>query len=412
MDVVAWRAMLLLMALALLPFNVEMKLAEYGGVGDLQHRISYFPFDIPLLLLTFLSVPPILRTPRGSARRFLLISAAFLALVAVALAFNPSPRGFQVLIRTVVNVVVPVVTWITLPSSWQRRAVLVLVGSAALQSVVAVAQVVRGEPLGLTLLGEHSWLDVFADVSAAKGTFVHRHVLAAFALLAYGAATISYLGSRARVWLLALAIVVIPIGITYSRMAALGVIAVAGVLIIAWFRERKEVFPVLVALIVGVGIPGLLTLDSWIGRAEPIAAESFGDAITNNRVTLAKQALDLIADAPIVGVGPGLYNLELEEQLGADEGEQVLPVHLVPLLVAAETGIPAGVFILVVMGGLGWAAGRRGTARVAVYVAYLPFLIFDHFPYDDFQGLTMTGIWMALILVPFDNERRRAISEL
>src|SRR3989337_1290441 len=118
MDVVAWGAMLLLMALALLPFNVEMKLAEYGGVGDLQHRISYFPFDIPLLLLTFLSVPPIVRRAQGSARRFLLISAAFLALVAVALAFNPSPRGFQVLVRIVVNVVVPVVTWIQLPSSW------------------------------------------------------------------------------------------------------------------------------------------------------------------------------------------------------------------------------------------------------------------------------------------------------
>ena len=403
MDVVVWRAMLLIIAIALLPFDVEMRLTEYGGFSDLQHRVSYFPFDIPLLLLTLLSVGPILRLPRGTARRFLVFSAAFLLLTAIALAFHPSPRGGQVLIRLAVNIIVPVVTWITLPGLWRRRAVVVLVGSAVLQSLLAVVQTVRGEPLGLTVIGEHPWLEVFGDVFAAKGTFVHHYVLAAFALLACGAATISFLRSRDHVWLVAVVISAIPIGITYSRMAALGTVAVAGVLAVAWFRGRRETLPVLIAFLVGVGVPGLLTVDSWIGRAEPIAAESFADAITNNRVTLAKQALDLIEDAPIVGIGPGLYVLELEDRLGAAEDEQVFPVHMVPLLVAAEIGIPAGLYIVVMIGGLGWAATRRGTGAMAVYVSFLPFLFFDHFPYDNFQGLTMSGIWMALILGPADD---------
>ena len=392
------RGGLLLLAVLLLPFNVEVQLAEYGGFSDLQHRVSFFLFDIPLLLLAVVSVPSLLKLRPGPLRATAWGIGALVALTALALAVHPSARGFQVLARLVMNLAVPALTWAALSRGWQRGLGGALAGAAVLQTAIGIGQVVRGETLGLTFLGENPPLLPFGDALAAKGTFVHPYMLAAFALLACGAAIVAYLDLQERAWLVALAVVAVPIGLTYSRMSALAVVGVGIALVIASIKRGGWAAHALIALLLGLGIPALATVDAWVGKAKPVPAETGVDAVTNFRGTFTEEALDLISDEPVVGVGPGLYVLALEKRYGTGAEEEVFPVHNVPLLVAAESGIPAGVLATVLLACLGWAALRAGTGPLVVFLAYAPFLLLDHFPYDNFQGLTMTGLWAGMIL--------------
>ena len=394
----ALRGGLLLAAVVLLPFNVEIQLAEYGGFSDLQHRVSIFLFDIPLVLLAVVSIAPLVKTRQGVLRAFLLLGVVLVGLTAIALAVNPSARGVQMTLRLIVNLVVPASTWASLPRGWQRGLAAALIGSAVLQSAIAVGQVVRGETLGLTFFGENPPLLPFGDALGAKGTFVHPYMLAGFALLACGAAIVAYLDLRERAWLAALAVAAVPIGLTYSRMSAVAVFGIAVVLLVARFRKEVSTLPALVALLIGLGVPALATFDAWRGKAEPVPAESGVDAVTNFRGTFTDQALDLIAEEPAFGVGPGLYVLALEERLGTTSAEEVFPVHNVPLLVAAESGIPAGALLTAMLVLLGSIAVRAGPGPLAVFLAYLPFLLLDHFPYDNFQGLMLSGVWVGMIL--------------
>ena len=394
----ALRGGLLLLAVVLLPFNVEIQLAEYGGFSDLQHRVSIFLFDIPLVLLTLASVVPLLKVRPGALRPALMLGAALVALTAIALLVHPSARGLQMTLRLVVNLIVPAATWAALPRGWQRGLAAGLIGSAILQTAIGIGQVVKGETLGLTFLGENPPLLPFGDALGAKGTFVHPYMLAGFALIACAAAVVAYLDLRERAWLVALALAAVPIGLTYSRMSAVAVFAIAVVLVAARFRKELRTLPALAALLLGLGVPALATFDAWRGKAEPVPAETGLDAVTNYRGTFTDQALDLIAEEPAVGVGPGLYVLALEERQIVASGEEVFPVHNVPLLVAAESGIPAGVVVTAALLALGLVAVRSGTGATVVYLAYLPFLLLDHFPYDNFQGLTMSGVWVGMIL--------------
>ena len=394
----ALRGGLLLVAVILVPFNVEIQLAEYGGFSDLQHRVSIFLFDIPLIALALLSFVPLVKMRSGALRSSLMLGAALVALTTIALVVHPSARGVQMTIRLVVNLIVPAVTWAALTRGWQRGLCAALIGSAFLQTAIGIGQVVRGETLGLTFLGENPPLLPFGDALGAKGTFVHPYMLAGFALIACGAAIVAYLDLRERAWLVALALAAVPIGLTYSRMSAVAVLGIAVVLLVARFRKELRTLPALVALLLGLGVPALATLDAWRGKAEPVPAETGLDAVTNYRGTFTDQALDLIAEEPAVGVGPGLYVLALEEQQVVPPGEEVFPVHNVPLLVAAESGIPAGALVTAMLVLLGLVAVRSGTGAVVVYLAFLPFLLLDHFPYDNFQGLTMSGVWVGMIL--------------
>ena len=117
-----------------------------------------------------------------------------------------------------------------------------------------------------------------------------------------------------------------------------------------------------------------------------------------------------------MGVGPGRYVLELEERKDVPRGVEVQPVHNVPLLVAAENGVPSAVVLGLALVLLGLHAWRRGPPARALYAAYLPFLFFDVLPYGNVQGLAVTGFWLGLLWWPaqatsaVDRETRDALA--
>ena len=390
---------LLLVAVVLLPFNVEIQIAEYGGFSDLQHRVSIFLFDIPLILLALLSVPALVRMEgSGRTRTLTWLFGALLILTIVAVAVHPSLRGLQVIVRLIVNVIAPVAIVLSLERRQAHHVGLAMCVAGALQIVIGLAQIARGETLGLTFLGENPPLTPFGGTVAAKGTFVHPYILAGFTLVAAGVALKMYATRKRRAWLVAAGVNLIGAIVTYSRMS---VVALVGIVVTTVARPdlRRRIRPLAVlVLAVAVGAVLLTTSGAWVDKFKASFSGSPLDQITNQRVTFTEEALDLIRMEPALGVGPGRYVLAVEEELRPPgDTTEVLPVHNVPLLVAAESGIPAGaasLAILVWLGRIGW---QRGAASFILYLTYLPFLLFDHFPYDNFQGLTITGLWIGFV---------------
>jgi len=114
-----------------------------------------------------------------------------------------------------------------------------------------------------------------------------------------------------------------------------------------------------------------------------------------NRLSTITQALPLIAAEPLLGVGPGRTMVALRDQAERVPGSvtELNPPHDVPIAIALEAGMPAGLVALALLVALGRRAWRRGTAAVLGYAVLLPYLILDNWPYTTGAGLIILGLW-------------------
>lgn len=268
---------------------------------------------------------------------------------------------------------------------------------AGMQTFLAVAQLVREDAVGLDALGEEPlpfW--EFGRALAPQGTMVHVYPLAALALLSATAAVAFVVRRHLPDRLLALvAVCIASVGFTFSRAGALALALVLATLAVGGARSDRRTRLAMVALVAGAAVPGVIWNDGWAARGGDTRE---GD-VSTGRVVLMRQAKDLIAGEPAFGVGPGRYVIELRDR-GVDPantGGMLKPVHNLPLLVAAEAGVVAGALVVALLAVLGWRAWRAGPVALAVYLAYLPYTLLDHFPYSFPQGLVMTGVWIGVI---------------
>jgi hypothetical protein len=253
---------------------------------------------------------------------------------------------------------------------------------AAVHAAVAVGQVLRQRDLGLPALGEVR-LDPDAPGAAVadlgRGHLLRGHGLTghpnvAGGILALGLVAAAWLwredaGGRRRAWAALAALVAAGLLATLSRAAWLA--AAAGV---AWLlaatparprarparprmRRGRAVAWALAALAAAaVAVPSLhevlvvRTLRGLSG-ASPIERRSLDE-----RVDQLRTAAALIARHPFLGVGTRRY-LAAAERARPEGGETTTP-HSVPLLLAAENGVPAGLAWLA-LGALVLAAGWR-----------------------------------------------------
>ena len=150
----------------------------------------------------------------------------------------------------------------------------------------------------------------------------------------------------------------------------------------------------------GAIVPALVWDDGWGARAglwrDTLRTRDV-DAISNTRFALTEGAIDTIRSRPLVGVGPGRYTPESQPPVGVGESARGEIVHNLPLYTAATGGIPAGIVVLALLMGAAVVAARAGPLTLAVYLAYLPFVLLDRFPYDGVQGLALTGVWFGAV---------------
>ena len=98
------------------------------------------------------------------------ILAAIVVLTLVSLAFNPSSRGVQTVLRLVAAVAIPILVIPFLSDRWARRLVLALIVGVAFQAGIGALQVIRGPSRsGLTQLGELGELREIGDPGLGQG---------------------------------------------------------------------------------------------------------------------------------------------------------------------------------------------------------------------------------------------------
>ena len=348
--------------------------------------------DVPLAILAVAVLVDAV-VVRDRPDRAVLAALGFVAALVVALAFHPSPQGIQLVVRLLAAIALAVaIVRVRGLGAWPLVAG--AFGAAAIaQTGLAVAQLIKGGPLGLPGLGEFADpLYAVGTALAPRGTMYQQYVLAGFALIAAMVLVAEGLRrARPAWWLVAAAVAVVPVGLTYSR-AALGGLAIGCLALAIGGRARPRAHTAAIAaLLVGAGIPALLTFDAW-------ATQSAKSLDPNSRDILLREGLELYETAPLVGIGPGRMVVALAEKEAAHPGsvELLQPTHGVPILALVEGGIQAGVLCAAVVLLMAWRA-RRSWTGLALFGVYLPFILFDHYPYTHAQGIVLSAVWLGAV---------------
>lgn len=348
------------------------------------------PSDLPLAALIALSIPGLGgRVQRsGGVER---LALALVGLFAIAVAVHPALQGVLILYRLIGTLAIAVGV-ADLRRAEERRFLLVALALTAIaQTALAIVQLWRGDILATGTLDP-----LIGGFTRANGTLPFAYVLAGLALLggAILAAQLLRRPSRRRwVWSALSVIALVPAGITFSRAAAGGLALGAAVLVPGTILRRPGHALALATIIVGGLLPALATRDGWTARN----ADSPAGSSAVNRLATVTQALPLIAADPIVGVGPGRTMVVIRDRAERLPGSitELNPPHDVPIAIALEAGIPAGLVALALLVALGRRALRRGTAALLSYSVLLPYLVIDNWPYTTGAGLIMLGLWAS-----------------
>lgn len=349
--------------------------------------------DLAWLALIVAAVP--LAIERIRDRRFGIGTALWggiVALLAVSLAVHPSAIGAQTLLRAVGILAAAIV--VAALAERERAFILGVLGVVvALETGIALAQVVAGAPLGLP--GEAPGLSpIRGNAMVARGTFDFEYIYAGFGLVAAMLFVPRAISSTRRApWLALSTTAIAAVGMTFSRTALVGYLAGLIALVPGALRwPGASRYRLAIAfLIVGVAIPALALRDGWVSRASEGAGTS-QQAVTE-RAGLTSLALTLIAENPVVGVGTGRYVAAVRERFPNEPGAHA--VHNVPLYLAAEAGIAAGVLAIALGAVLGWRALRSGPAPLALYLVFVPALLVDIYPYITAQGGVLMALWLG-----------------
>jgi hypothetical protein len=374
------------LALLVLLFPFPIVLIQITNDQLFNYRAQLLLADLPLAAVFVMTLPDLrtLRARAGSALPWAILAVA----VGASLIAHPTLLGVTVVARVAATLGI-IVALRGLASDERRLVVAALAVATAVQLVWGVAQIVRGTPLGLGALGEFADpLFVRGGLVTPRGSLGHGYMLAAMALLSSCGLLVT-IGGRARPVLIAFAgALAAPVGLTFSR-AALGAAVLIGASL-GLSRHRIHRLA-LAAFAVAIVVAAIWRIDGWLDRADQTLGPPREDSALS-RETLFGEALLTIASAPIVGVGPGQALVLPRRVLGTD----AQPVPDVPLLVATESGVVAGLAAAAVVVVLIVRAARGSTEARIVALTLLPFFLFDQFLYSEPQGLVLVGVWLGL----------------
>jgi O-antigen ligase len=209
--------------------------------------------------------------------------------------------------------------------------------------------------------------------------------------------------------------------LTFSRGAAVaaGVVLLAMV-VLRYIRLRYLVAAVGIAAVVLVAVPQyadrVLTLGSVSALFSDEAVGSSADNSLLSRATENLTAINVFADHPLVGVGPGQfseYYRQYSDEIGLSVRAQDREAHNLYLGLAAEAGaIGLGAFLVAVVVSLvGLARARRAalatrpdlaalaTGFLLSIVAYLASGVFLHLSYARYFWMMLALAGVAAIVV-------------
>ena len=370
--------------------------------------MSVFPYDVPLLLLVLLALPELRQITRGRPQLSLVVLATLVLWSALALAVTPSLLGVRTLVRVVEAWALAWAVITVVRAGRLGYVVVPLAVQGTFQLVVSAIQVAGDDSLPTPLLGGTNLFRFTPLDAAGQGTFPHPYQLAGIAAVSgifLAVLAVRQRGRSRAALLLAASAWAACLGLSYSRSSVLALALVLGAAALAAVLRRPQAGRTAAAaavLVLAAVVAGVIAPGAWTARIDQVTAfggeEGSGDVntVTSGRVELTREGLDLAADRPLVGWGPGRYLVALQDKKDAPSTQPLLPVHNVPVLLAAETGVLGGLLGLVLIAAVLRLAFTRGTAGPGlVAAAYLPYLMLD-VPYAVPQGIPVLGLWIGL----------------
>lgn len=236
----------------------------------------------------------------------------------------------------------------------------------------------------------------------AYGTLPHPNILGGFTLIFLMGPTSLFLESRKPNYAASVLLVlgIILIGLTFSRSAWLGLLAFLVVLIMKHrYLGQRRLFLFIMISALALTLTLFTLRDLVVTRIQnaPVQTEQLS---TFGRSWLTSQAIDMIREHPLWGVGTGSFIIQLSET--AIEGAIIEPVHNFPLLIGSELGIfgflvLAGLFVAIVLkivkGQSPQAILASGTLAGIGVISF-----FDHYLWSIAPGRIMLGLALGLWL--------------
>jgi hypothetical protein len=410
-DRTAWRFMLVAVALA------PSSLAIGGPDGSFSVGFQSMNnlVDPVLIAIGFAQLGGIVGDVRSVARRagdrvsaVVSMWMLFVAWCVLAWAVNPRQYGLFLILR-----LIGVAGMIRLvgraPFSRRVTVARVLIGTAVLNAVVCTAQLVLGGPVGLFALGEFP--DPFQRAGswrAPTGLSFYPYPLAATALLVLGVVIVIGSAAIGRAWSLygvGSAGVLIGYSGSVNALLSVGAVLIGAVLWSTANRDRakstwlKAIAPFLCVLF----ISGWAQQSVWLWKGDRTVATEAGNA-SSGRSGQVRVAAELIGGSPVVGVGVGGYMRARLADPSLDEittDQQI--VHSVPVLLAAEAGLPA---IALLLGVIAVAVWRRFRHNALLFAALSGYVLADFMHWYRGVGLVQWGLAFGLCAVAFRTDRR------
>jgi len=234
----------------------------------------------------------------------------------------------------------------------------------------------------------------------AYGTLPHPNILGGLVFLTLLGPVSLFLISKKPNYpaLILLCLGIILLGLTFSRSAWLAWIAFMLILVLkSKHFERKKLF----LLIMTIALAGTLTLyplkDLVFTRVSDSSIATEQNSILG-RVWYTQQAIQMIQNHPLTGVGIGSFVLELAKI--AVEGVKVEPAHNVFLLVTAELGMTGFVLMISLFISIALTIFKTTSPQAILASATLTGLgvvsLFDHYLWTIAPGRILLGLALGL----------------
>lgn len=235
-----------------------------------------------------------------------------------------------------------------------------------------------------------------------RGTLGHYMTYSGLLMLVIGVALAQLLfGRRDRTWAaLVMPALSVAVALTFTRSAWVGACAGAAVLLALKDFRLMATLPI-VAAIFFAAAPSSVT-------ARFVSIFDLKDPTNRDRIAMFRAGERMVADRPLVGVGPNMVQALYARYRDAEAVEQVNPhLHNVPMQIAAERGLPALVlwvtFVAVALFDLG-RGFRLGTlpavtaaAGLSAMVSMLAAGLFEH----NFGDSEFLMLLLLVITLPF-----------
>ena len=301
---------------------------------------------------------------------------------------------------------------------WTRRLLLACLGLLVALSVVFVA-------VGLV---EYSRRELFLNpklISAnmvesyfrVNSVFFDPNVYGRFLAVVMLAITAAMLWSTGRREVAAAAAALLVLwgglmtSISQSSIAAL----LLGLAVLAALRfSVRRTLAVGAALVVAGAV--FVLVDGSAIRVD-LSSSKKADQATTGRYNLVRGGIDLFADRPLSGFGPGSFALEYRRRQRASTESAVSASHTIPITIAAEQGVGGLILYLLILaaaaGRLFRSGVRESPARMALAAGFVA-LVLHTLLYADFleDPITWTLLGIGTALAAADargaGRRRRA----